>query len=159
MTEQNELVDFIKRQITIENEIVASLNKGVANIKNPPVKAVLKGISLDSVKHAELYAAAIKLLTETSTALSQTNLDEQRVLVERHIEMEAELIKKLEKMMPAIQNGKVKFLLNAIFMDEKRHHAMLKTILESIVRAETITEDDWWQSLWEGSPFHGAPGG
>ena len=159
MAEKNELVEFMKRQITIENDIVTSLNKGVANIKNPPVKAVLKGISLDSVKHAELYAAAVKLLTDTSTALSQTNLDEQRALVEKHIEMEADLIKKLEKRMPNIQNGKVKFLLNAIFMDEKRHHAMLKTILESIVRAETITEDDWWQSLWEGSPFHGAPGG
>jgi rubrerythrin len=156
---KNELVEFMRRQITVENEIVNSLNKGVADIKNPPVKAVLKGISLDSVKHAELYAAAIKLLTEVSTALSQENLDAQRTLVEKHIEMEAELIKKLEKMMPTIEDSKVKFLLNAIFMDEKRHHAMLKTILESIVRAETITEDEWWQSLWEGSPFHGAPGG
>lgn len=159
MSGKNELVEFMKRQIAIENEIVRSLNKGVADIKNPPVKAVLKGISLDSVKHAELYAAAIKLLTEVSTALSQENLDAQRTLVEKHIEMEAELIKKLEKMMPTIENNKVKFLLNAIFMDEKRHHAILKTILESIVRAETITEDEWWQSLWEGSPFHGAPGG
>jgi len=159
MAQKDELIEFMTQQIAIENDIVTSLNKGVANIMNPPVKAVLKGISLDSVKHAELYAAAIKLLSETSTALSQTNLDEQRALVEKHIEMEANLIKKLEKMMPTIENGKVKFLLNAIFMDEKRHHAMLKTILESIVRAETITEDDWWQSLWEGSPFHGAPGG
>ena len=159
MTANSDLLEFMKRQITVENEIVSSLNKGVADMKNPPVKAVLKGISLDSVKHAELYAAAIKLLTEVSTALSQENLDAQKALVEKHIEMEADLIKKLEKRMPTIQNGKVKFLLNAIFMDEKRHHAMLKTILESIVRAETITEDDWWQSLWEGSPFHGAPGG
>ncbi len=149
----------MKRQITIENEIVSSLNKGVADIKNPPVKAVLKGISLDSVKHAELYGAAIKLLTETSTTLSQENLDVQRTLVEKHIEMEAELIKKLEKMMPTIENSKVKYLLNTIFTDEKRHHAMLKTILESLVRAETITEDEWWESLWAGSPFHGAPGG
>jgi ribonucleotide reductase beta subunit family protein with ferritin-like domain len=159
LTEKNELVEFMKRQIVIENEIVSSLNKGVADIKNPPVKAVLKGISLDSVKHAELYGAAIKLLTEVSTALSQKNLDEQKALVEKHIKMEAELIKKLEKMMPTIENAKVKFLLNTIFMDEKRHHAMLKTILESIVHAETITEDEWWESLWAGSPFHGAPGG
>ncbi len=159
MSEKNDLLEFIKRQIAIENEIVISLNKGVADIKNPPVKAVLKGISLDSVKHAELYAAAVKLLTDVSQALSQENLDTQRALVEKHIEMEAELIKKLEKMMPTIENNKVKFLLNTIFMDEKRHHAMLKTILESIVRAETITEDEWWESLWEGSPFHGAPGG
>ena len=159
MSEKNDLREFIKRQIAIENEIVSSLNKGVADIKNPPVKAVLKGISLDSVKHAELYAAAVKLLTDVSQALSQENLDTQRALVEKHIEMEAELIKKLEKMMPTIENNKVKFLLNTIFIDEKRHHAMLKTILESIVRAETITEDEWWESLWEGSPFHGAPGG
>ena len=159
MAEKSDLLEFMKRQIAIENEIVSSLNKGVANIKNMPVKAVLKGISLDSVKHAELYAAAIRLLTDVSTALSQENLDEQRALVEKHIEMEAELIKKLENMMPTIENSKVKFLLNTIFMDEKRHHAMLKTILESIVRAETITEDDWWESLWAGSPFHGAPGG
>lgn len=156
---KNDLVEFMKRQIEVENEIVSSLNKGVIDIKNPPVKAVLKGISLDSVKHAELYAAAIKLLTEVSTALSQENLDAQRALVEKHIEMEAELIKKLENMMPNIENNKVKFLLNSIFMDEKRHHAMLKAILESIVRAETITEDEWWQTLWEGAPFHGAPGG
>ena len=159
MSEKNDLLEFMKRQIAIENEIVSSLNKGVADIKNPPVKAVLKGISLDSVKHAELYAAAVKLMTDTSQALSQENLDAQRALVEKHIEMEAELIKKLEKMMPTIENGKVKFLLNTIFMDEKRHHAMLKTILEVIVRAETITEDDWWDVLWSGSPFHGSPGG
>jgi len=155
----SDLLEFMKRQITVENEIVSSLNKGVADIKNPPVKAVLKGISLDSVKHAELYAAAIQLLTNVSTALSQENLDAQKALVEKHIQMEAELIKKLEKMMPTIENGKVKFLLNSIFMDEKRHHAMLKTVLEIIVRAETITEDEWWDILWEGSPFHGAPGG
>ena len=159
MSEKNDLLEFMKRQIAIENEIVSSLNKGVADIKNPPVKAVLKGISLDSVKHAELYAAAVKLMTDTSQALSQENLDAQRALVEKHIEMEADLIKKLEKMMPTIENSKVKFLLNTIFMDEKRHHALLKTILEVIVRAETITEDDWWDVLWSGSPFHGSPGG
>lgn len=159
MSEKKDLLNFIKKQIAIENEIVRSLNKGVADMKNPPVRAVLKGISLDSVKHAELYAAAIKLLTDVSTALSQEDLDTQRSLVEKHIAMEAELIKKLERMMPNIENSKVKFLLNTIFMDEKRHHAMLKAILESIVRAETITEDEWWETLWAGSPFHGAPGG
>ena len=159
MSTNSDLLEFMKRQITVENEIVSSLNKGVADIKNPPVKAVLKGISLDSVKHAELYAAAIKLLTDVSQALTQENLDAQRALVEKHIQMEAELIKKIEKMMPNIENSKVKFLLNSIFMDEKRHHAMLKTVLEIIVRAETITEDEWWDILWEGSPFHGAPGG
>ncbi len=153
------LLEFIKKQIVIENEIVDSVNKGIKNIKNPPVKGVLKGISLDSMKHAELYASAVTLLTNVSQALTQENLDEQRALVEKHIKIEAELIKKLEKELPTIENKKVAFLLKAILADECRHHALLKNVLEIIVHAETITEEDWWKILWEEVPFHGAPGG
>jgi bacterioferritin (cytochrome b1) len=159
MGSNDELLEFMKRQIVIEKEIVESLNRGVAGIKNPPVKGVLKGISLDSVKHAELYAAAVSLLTDVSQALKQENLDEQRALVEKHIKMEADLIKKLEKIMPTIENTKVKFLLESILADERRHHALLKKVLEIIVHGETITEADWWKMLWEDVPFHGAPGG
>ena len=159
MSAHDELLEFMKRQIVIEKEIVESLNKGVVNIKNPPVKGVLKGISLDSVKHAELYAAAVSLLTDVSQALKQENLDEQRALVEKHIKMEADLIKKLEKIMPTIENTKVRFLLESILADERRHHGLLKKVLEIIVHGETITEADWWKMLWEDVPFHGTPGG
>jgi bacterioferritin (cytochrome b1) len=159
MSAHDELLEFMKRQIVIEKEIVESLNKGVVNIKNPPVKGVLKGISLDSVKHAELYAAAVSLLTDVSQALKQENLDEQKALVEKHIKMEADLIKKLEKIMPTIENTKVRFLLESILADERRHHALLKKVLEIIVHGETITEADWWKMLWEDVPFHGSPGG
>lgn len=156
---ENELIDFIKRQIIIEKEIVDSLEKGIADINNPPVKGVLKGISLDSMKHAELYSAALTLLTKTSQALKQKDLDAQRALVERHIRLEAELIKKIENILPIIEDTKVKFLLKSILTDEKRHHAMLTLVLEIIVHGETITEGDWWKLLWENAPFHGAPGG
>lgn len=149
----------MKRQIGIENEIVDSLNSALVNIHNPAVKGVLKGISLDSVKHAELYASAIKLLTSTSQALQQENLDEQRKLVEKHIELEAELIEKLGKVVPTIENGKIRLLLEAILADEMRHHELLKKVLEIIVSGETITESDWWDVLWKNVPFHGSPGG
>ncbi len=156
---ENELIDFIERQIIIEKEIVDSLEKGIADINNPPVKGVLKGISLDSMKHAELYSAALTLLTKTSQALKQKDLDAQRALVERHIRLEAELIKKIEDILPIIEDTKIKFLLESILTDEKRHHAMLTLVLEIIVHGETITEGDWWKLLWENAPFHGAPGG
>jgi hypothetical protein len=159
LSSNNELVEFIKRQIIIEKEIVESLNKGIVDIKNPPVRGVLKGISLDSVKHAELYGAAVSLLTDVSQALKQENLDEQRALVEKHIKMEAELIKKLEKIMPTIENSKVQFLLESSLGDLRRKHTILKKVLEIIVHGETITEADWWKMLWEDVPFHGAPGG
>ena len=156
---KDNLLDFLKNQVTVENEIVTSLEKAIVDMKNPAVKGVLKGVSLDSVKHAELYTAAITLLTQSSTALNQGKLDVQRELVKKHIEIEAKLIRVLNTMIPSIENEKVVFLLKAILNDEIRHHAMLKMVLEIIVQGETITEADWWKMLWENVPFHGAPGG
>ena len=156
---KKDLLEFLKNQIAVENEIVSSLEKAIVDMKNPAVKGVLKGVSLDSVKHAELYTAATTLLTKVSTALNQGNLDEQRALIQKHIDIEAALIKKLQAMIPTIENEKVVFLLKAILSDEVRHHAMLKMTLEIIVKGETITEADWWKMLWENVPFHGAPGG
>jgi ribonucleotide reductase beta subunit family protein with ferritin-like domain len=157
--EKNALIEFLKNQITVETRIVASLAEPLAKMKNPAVKGVLKGVSLDSIKHAELYDSAVTLLISASTALSQEHLDEQKKLVEKHIAIEAELIVKLEEMIPKIDNNKVVFLLQSILADEKRHHEMLKMVLEIIVKGETITEDDWWKLLWENAPFHGSPGG
>ena len=159
MSSKGELVVFLKEQIKIENKIVESLNSALREIGNPAVKGVLKGISLDSVKHAEMYAAAVKMLTSVSQALTQEHLDKQRELVKEHIRLEVELIERISEIIPNIENEKVRLLLNAILLDEKRHHELLKKILEILVRGETITEEDWWDVLWKNVPFHGAPGG
>lgn len=159
MSSKEDLIKFMKTQVDVENKIVKSLNDSLPEIDNPTVKGVLKGISLDSVKHAEMYASAVRLMTTVSKALTQENLDRQRELVEKHIQMEAELIKKISAMLPTVKDSKVKLLLNAILMDEKRHHGLLKEVLEILVKGETITEADWWDILWKDVPFHGAPGG
>ena len=159
MSSKEELVRFLKDQIKVENRIVESLNKSLPEIGNPTVKGVLKGVSLDSVKHAELYASAVMLMTTVSKALTQENLDKQKDLVEKHIQMEAELIKKIGDVLPSVKDRKVKLLLSAILADEKRHHGLLKQVLEILVKGETITEADWWDVLWKDVPFHGAPGG
>ncbi len=159
MSSKGELVVFLEEQIKIENKIVESLDSASKEIGNPAVKGVLKGISLDSMKHAEMYASAVKLLTSVSQALTQEHLDKQRELVKEHIRIEVELIERISEVIPLIENEKVRLLLNAILSDEKRHHDLLKQVLEILVRGETLTEEDWWDVLWKNVPFHGAPGG
>jgi rubrerythrin len=159
LSSTKELVKLFKNQITIEQKIVDSVKKGLIEIKNPAVTGVLKGISLDSVKHAEMYSSAINLLTSVPQALTEENLDKQIELVEKHILLEAKIIKILDKVIPSIENKKVQLLLKAILSDEKRHHTLLKQVLEILVRGETITDQEWWDVLWESVPFHGAPGG
>ncbi|MDW8023618.1 MAG: ferritin-like domain-containing protein [Nitrososphaerota archaeon] len=159
MDAKSELLEFIKRQIEIEKEIVNSIDKALKDMQNPAVKGVLRGISLDSLKHADMYASALTLLTAVQPALSQEQLDKHKSLIEKHIRIEAELIKKISDVLPTIENEKVKLLLSAILHDERRHHELLKQVLEILIRGETITENDWWDILWKNVPFHGAPGG
>jgi rubrerythrin len=159
LSTKDKLMSFIKEQIKVENEIVDSLNKGLVNVENPAVKGTLKGISLDSLKHAQMYASAINLLTKAPKALTQKQLDSQKTLVEKHIQIEAVLIERISQQIPNIKDEKVKLLLNAILEDEKRHHALLQRVLEILVRGETITEEEWFEVMWRSVPFHGAPGG
>ncbi|MEM2913876.1 MAG: ferritin-like domain-containing protein, partial [Candidatus Bathyarchaeia archaeon] len=156
---KDELVEFIKEQIKIEREIVDSLNKGLSDVMNPAVKGSLKSISLDSVKHAEMYDAAVKLLTSVPQAVTQAQLDRQKDLVEKHIRIEARLIKRISDTIPNVKNDKVRLLLNAILEDEKRHHGLLKQVLNILVQGETITENEWWDIMWKNVPTHGSPGG
>jgi rubrerythrin len=159
MSSNNELVEFMEKQVKIEKDIVDSVTKGLVDIENLGVKGVLKGISLDSKKHAEMYSSAITLLTSIPQALTEKNLDKQKELVQKHINLEAEIIKKLKKVVPTIQDKKVELLLKAILADEIRHHDLLKKVLEILVKGETITDADWWDVMWENVPFHGTPGG
>ncbi|MEJ2271674.1 MAG: hypothetical protein P8X91_04170 [Candidatus Bathyarchaeota archaeon] len=159
MSSKDELLKLFKNQIIIEKTIVDSVTKGLIEIHNPVVKGVLKGISLDSTKHAEMYSSAISLLTNESQALTEENLDNQKILLKKHINLEAMIIKKLGEIIPSVKNDRIILLLQAILSDEKRHHELLKKVLETIVRGETITDNEWWDVLWENVPFHGAPGG
>ncbi|MEM2093286.1 MAG: hypothetical protein QXE16_03265, partial [Candidatus Bathyarchaeia archaeon] len=152
-------IRFIEAQIKVEREIVNSLNEALKGMENQPVKSVLYGISLDSLKHAEMYGSALMLLTTAQKALTQEQLDMQKSLIEKHIRIEAELIGRISAELTHVENEKVKLLLTAILEDEKRHHRLLKDILEILVHGETITEDDWWEILWKNVPFHGSPGG
>lgn len=115
MNLDDKLVDFLKSQIEIENIIVDSLNKSLSEMGNPAVKGVLKGISLDSVKHAEMYASAVNLLTSVPQALTQENLDKQRELVEKHNKAGTNPTRLFRKI-----------------LEEEEHHDFFTSLLEEI---------------------------
>lgn len=159
MLTKEDMSRFFEKQVSVEDEIVSSINKALVKIKNPAVKGVLKGISLDSVKHAEMYKAAIELLSSVPPALTQAEFDELLKFVKKHIAEEERAMLSMEEVMNQVEDEKVKLLLEAIFSDEQRHHKLLSEIMDILVRRETITEEDWWDVLWKNVPFHGAPGG
>jgi len=147
-----EIKKFFEKMVRAEKAIVSSLDESLDDIDNVAVRSALRGISFDSMKHAELYLSAIDLLTERRPVLGGEQLDKQRDIVSRHIKMEEELIKSLEKIMKSIDNNKISFLLEAILKDERRHHVLLRRLHEVLVKGETVTEEDWWDATWRDVP-------
>jgi len=146
------MIKFLENQIKLENRIVRSVSEALEKIENEAVSTALRGISLDSSKHAEMYRSAVALLTSTAFPLNEDQLDLQRETVERHIAMEAVVISELEKKIPGVENEKVGLLLRAILADERRHHKLLRTLLEILVSGEAVTEGDWWDAIWGDVP-------
>ena len=146
------MLKFLKNQIQLENRIVQSINDSIDKIENEAVRTALRGISLDSKKHAEMYSSAINLLSATSVALNEDQLNLQKKVIEDHIKMEEVVIKILEKRVEDVENEKVGLLLKAILADEHRHHKLLKTLYEIVIRGEAITEGDWWDAIWGDIP-------
>ena len=140
----DELEKFLNGMVQAEQEIVKSVEASVKDMQNFAVRSVLKGISYDSLKHAEMYRSASELLSEPRPILDESQFDTQKDLVARHIAMEERVIARLEKMIPEIEDKKVLFLLHVIIEDERRHHSVLKKVEKLLVKGETVTEDDWW---------------
>jgi len=155
---EKELVAFLKEQRKLEGKIVRSIDKALKNIRNPVVEAVLKGISLDSAKHAEIYRSATQIIA-VAPALKEEEFNRLKDVVKWHIQNEEKLIDRLREAINKTKDDRVKFLLESILADEKRHHDLLNLVMDIIVKGETITDEDWWNLMWKYVPFHGAPGG
>jgi rubrerythrin len=155
---EEELIEFFRQQEKLEKEIAKSINKALKTIKNPAVEAVLKGISYDSSKHAEIYKSIVQIIA-VAPAMTEEEYKRLEELVKWHIESEEKLISRLQQVIDKTSNDKVKFLLESILTDERRHHDLLNLVMEIIVKGETITDEDWWDIIWKNVPFHGAPGG
>ncbi|MEM2977808.1 MAG: hypothetical protein QXM46_00780, partial [Candidatus Hadarchaeales archaeon] len=107
-----------------------------------------------------MYEAALKLLQGmVREEVKEEQLREQEELLRKHLKWEEELLEKIDSVLPQVEDERVRMLLQAIREDERRHHLLLKKVMELLVRRETVTGEDVWDLLWKNVPFHGTPGG
>jgi len=134
-----DLNELLRKQMILEHNNVDALKKTAEKIKNAVVKHLLYGIALDSSKHADIFKAIVELLN-VATAMSEDERENLNVDIKKHIESEEFMIRRAEELFKKTEHSGVKFLLQYILTDEKKHHQMLKDILERIVSKETIAE-------------------
>ncbi|HUT82913.1 MAG TPA: ferritin-like domain-containing protein [Candidatus Bathyarchaeia archaeon] len=153
------LVDFLTEQISLEKQIIDISKQSVEDIKNILVRELIRGITMDSQKHALLLGALKAMLSEPTPLIEESNYESIKTTIEKHIALEAKAIETYREILNTNEDDRIKMVISEILKDEIRHHTFLQKLLEAIVKKETLTSDELEDWMFKFAPFHGSPGG
>lgn len=142
--------------IQLEKEYAEKISSSGDRLRNIVVREIFKGISHDSRKHAGLFTAIVEILKGNRQAIFDEDYDQLGEIIKEHIEVESTMTKDLGDLLKGDLDNSVKHLLTEIQMDEVKHHRVMKRILESVVKKETISEKQYWDMIWRDVPGHSA---
>ncbi len=154
-----ERVEFFKKQIQLEKDIVEAAHEAVKDIKNRMVKELIEGIASDSNKHASLLTSLLAAQEGKNPLIDEKVTDQLKENLERHIKLEQHAIDTYKELLKTVEGESEILIIKYILNDEVRHHALLKKIHKMVVEKETLTEQDLWDLTWKDSISHGSPGG
>lgn len=155
----DDVIKKIENMVEMEENHTSSLLESVKGLNNLIVKEILRSIAYDSQKHAGLYTAILSLLKKEGKALDDQEYDRIKSVIKKHIEVESRMVQEAKRLLEVEQDRRIKHLMMMIYEDEVRHHTLMKSLLEAVIRKEAILEEDVWDMVWRDVPGHGAPPG
>lgn len=138
----------------LEEEYALKL-ENIRGLGNDYVEMLINSIGYDSKKHAGLYRAAADIIEGKNMGLMATKMENLEKELNEHIKVEKEMMKNVQDVIQRVDNEKAKVLLNVIEEDEKAHHPLMKKILESVLKPETLEDQDVWMMMFGLLPRHG----
>lgn len=142
MEVKKELLQLLKKQIEVEKTNVEQVSNTEEKIDNAAAKLFLHIIGVDSQKHAYVLKGIIEILSKVppSKDLWEHKLESYvdpiavKRELESHMKREAEMIAHVEKEIKQAKDEGLKQLLQLIFEEEKKHHKMLKTVIQNLYK-------------------------
>lgn len=159
MSELNNLdnrVRKMERMAEMEEEYAIRYEEDVAGLGNVAIGGLIRGVALDSEKHAVLYRTVADIL-KGLLAVTDVEYDTMEASLRKHIEVEERMMAEAKALMEGEWDDRVRFLLEEIYTDEVRHHRFLSNLLEAVVKRDAIFAEDIWKMIWRDVPTHGAP--
>jgi rubrerythrin len=146
----------IEEMIIIEEAQSQHLSANIKTLTHTIVKETLNAVALDSKEHAGFYRAIHSLLLGENQPIIEDEYMRLENIIRSHIQVEARMQQAAEELLETIDDTRVKHILREILQDEIRHHKLMQTLLDSVVK-RTLMEDEIWDMIWRDVPGHGAP--
>ena len=146
---------MIEERIENEKEAARLLHDSARETNNRVIRLLLYQLALDSIKHENMLRAILQLLESPSKEGFKSEGEEFRKVVEKHVEIEREMLEGFERFVDKTEDNRIRFLLQDMISDEKRHHAIMKRMHELVCESERVQDEKWWDFLFRYSRLIG----
>lgn len=154
MNKQN-FRSMIEKRVRNEQEAAKLLYESTKKTNNTVISLFLYQLALDSEKHEHMLKAILSLTDSPSSVLTFGESEEFRKTIQKHQEMEHEMLENFKKIVDLTEDKRVRFILQNIISDEKRHHAIIKRVHQLVSEGEKIKDEKWWDFLYRYSRLTG----
>jgi len=146
--DKQEFKMMIEERVENEKEAVRLLHDSINNTNNTVIRLLLYQLALDSTKHEHMLRAILKLLETPSEEQFKWEGQKFRKAIEKHVEVEREMLEGFEKIVDKTDDKRIRFILQDIISDEKKHHAIMKRVHELVCEGEKVKDEKWWDFLF-----------
>jgi len=143
---KREIIEKLKEQKVLEDEMAKRLTTFYDSTKNPLVKLFIHWIILDTMKHSDIYQTVIAL--NSGVTVGDIEKDKMTMELRTHISEELEMLKRSEEIGAEIKDRNTKKLFDIVIDDERRHHQILVELLNIIEKVDEMSREDWYRQLY-----------
>ena len=148
LSSEIEFRENITLRIAEEKKANQLLHDTIGKTENVVIKLLLYQLALDSAKHELMLKTVLELLNSPSVVRSAFEDKSFRDVMVQHVSIEEEMINGFEKAVDKVKDKRIKFILQDIISDEKKHHAIVKRIYDLVCAEKVKGDEDWWDFLY-----------
>lgn len=153
--DKQEFKEIIEKRIEDEKKAVELLQDSMEKTSNTVIQLLFCQLALDSMKHEKMLKAVLQLLEPPSKERFKCEGEEFRKVIEKHAEVEREMLESFEKIVDRTEDKRIRFILQDMISDEKKHHTIVNRIYELVCEGEKIKDEKWWDFLFRYSRLTG----
>ena len=152
---KQEFERMIEEQIENERNATGILYDSAKKTDNMVIRLMLNQLALESVKHEHMLKAILQLLESPSKEQFESESKGFRKVIEKHVEIERKMLEDFERIVDLTEDYRMRFILQNMISDEKRHHAIIKRVHELVCESEKVRDEKWWDFLFRYSRLTG----
>jgi rubrerythrin len=141
MSSEGSLIEMLRVHMKAEADMVKVCAELEKKVHTAAAKLLLAEMRLDSVKHEVILREILNVIEKQPSLLPEIKLWDYRIEsfvdmevarkeLQRHVNVEADMLQSVEKVIKATPDEALKVLLSHIAEDERKHHKNIELIIK-----------------------------